>query len=41
MYKTLTGIIARRISVHLEENNLLPAELKDVILEVKDARINC
>jgi hypothetical protein len=26
MYKTLTGIIARRISVHLEEHNLLPAE---------------
>jgi hypothetical protein len=28
MYKTLTGIIARQISVHLEENNLLPAEQK-------------
>jgi hypothetical protein len=28
MYKTLTGIIARRISVHLEEHNLLPAEQK-------------
>jgi hypothetical protein len=28
VYKTLTGIIARRISVHLEENNLLPAEQK-------------
>jgi hypothetical protein len=28
MYKTLTGIIAGRISVHLEENNLLPAEQK-------------
>jgi hypothetical protein len=25
MYKTLTGIIARRISSHLEEHNLLPA----------------
>jgi hypothetical protein len=41
VYKTLTGIIARRISVHLEEHNLLPAEEKDVVLEVKDARINC
>jgi hypothetical protein len=28
MYKTLTGIIARRISVHLEEHNLLQAEQK-------------
>jgi hypothetical protein len=28
MYKTLTGIISRRISVHLEEHNLLPAEQK-------------
>jgi hypothetical protein len=28
IYKTLTGIIARRISVHLEEHNLLPAERK-------------
>jgi hypothetical protein len=28
MYKTLTGIIARRISSHLEEQNLLPAEQK-------------
>jgi hypothetical protein len=28
MYKTLTGIIARRISVHLEEHNLLPSEQK-------------
>jgi hypothetical protein len=28
MYKMLTGIIVRRISVHLEEHNLLPAELK-------------
>jgi hypothetical protein len=28
MYKTLTEIIARRISVHLEEHNLLPAEQK-------------
>jgi hypothetical protein len=26
MYKTLTGIIARRISSHLEEHNFLPAE---------------
>jgi hypothetical protein len=28
MYKTLTGIIARRISSHLEKHNLLPAEQK-------------
>jgi hypothetical protein len=28
MYKALTRIIARRISVRLEENNLLPAEHK-------------
>jgi hypothetical protein len=26
MYKTLTGILAERISTHLEEQNLLPAE---------------
>jgi len=28
MYKTLTGIIAKRISIHLEELSLLPAEQK-------------
>lgn len=28
MYKMLTGIIARRISLHLEEHNLLPEEQK-------------
>jgi len=28
MYKTLTGIRAKRISTHLEEQNLLPAEQK-------------
>jgi hypothetical protein len=28
VHKTLKGIIARRISVHLEEHNLLPAEQK-------------
>jgi hypothetical protein len=28
MYKTLTGIIARRILSHLEEHSLLPAEQK-------------
>jgi hypothetical protein len=28
MYKTLTGIIARRISSHLEKQNLLPTEQK-------------
>jgi hypothetical protein len=40
MYKTLTRIIARRISVHLEEHNLLSQSKKDVNVEVKDARIN-
>jgi hypothetical protein len=28
MYQILTGIKARRISTHLEEQNLLPAEPK-------------
>jgi len=28
MYKTLTGIIAKRISTHLEEQSLLPPEQK-------------
>jgi hypothetical protein len=28
MYKTLTGIIASRISTHLKEQDLLPAEQK-------------
>jgi hypothetical protein len=28
MYKMLTGIIARKISLHLEEHKLLPAEQK-------------
>jgi hypothetical protein len=28
MYQTLTGIIAKRISTHLEEQSLLPAEKK-------------
>jgi hypothetical protein len=28
MYKILTGIIAKRISTHLEEQSLLPAEQK-------------
>jgi hypothetical protein len=28
MYKTLTGIIAKRISTHFEEQSLLPAEQK-------------
>jgi len=28
MYKTLTGIRAKRISTHLEEQSLLPAEQK-------------
>ena len=29
MYKTLTGIIAKRISIHLEGQSLLPAEQKE------------
>jgi len=28
MHKTLTGIIAKRFSIHLEEQSLLPAEQK-------------
>jgi len=40
MYKSLKGIIGKRISTHLEEQSLLPAEQKDVTLEVKAARIN-
>jgi hypothetical protein len=28
MYKTLTGIIGKRISTHLEEQSLLPTEQK-------------
>jgi len=40
MYKTITGIISKRISIHLEEQSLLPAEHKDVTLEVKVARIS-
>jgi len=28
MYKTLAGIIAKRISTHFEEQSLLPAEQK-------------
>jgi len=28
MYKTITGIIAERISTHLEEQSLIPAEQK-------------
>jgi len=35
MYKTLTGIIDKRISIHLEEQSK-----KDVTLEVKVARIS-
>jgi hypothetical protein len=31
MYKMLTGIIARRISTHLEEQDLLPAEQKGLL----------
>jgi len=31
---------SQKISTHLEEQNLLPAEQKDITLEVKVARIN-
>jgi hypothetical protein len=39
MYKTLTAIMAKRIFTHLEEQSLLPANKKDVTLEVKATRI--
>jgi hypothetical protein len=38
MYKTLTGIIAKRISTHLEEQSLLPAEQKGCHLGSKDCK---
>ena len=38
MYKTLTGIIARRISSHMEEQNLLPAEQKGCFLGSKGCK---
>jgi hypothetical protein len=40
MYKTLTGIIARRIPVHLEEHNLLPAEQKRMQGSTVDIKSN-
>ena len=40
MYKIVTGKIPKRISTHLEEYRLLPADQKDVTLELKVARIN-
>jgi len=40
MYKTLTGIIAERISKHLKEQSLLQAEKKDVTLELKVTKIS-
>ena len=40
MYKNLTGIIAKRISTHFEEQSLLPAEQNGVTLKVKVARIS-
>jgi len=40
MYKTLTGIIAKRISTHLEEQSSLPAEQKGCHPGSKVARIN-
>jgi hypothetical protein len=39
VYKMLTGIIASRISSHLEQYSLSPAEQTYFNLEVKDARI--
>ena len=40
MYETLTGIITKRISTHLEEQSLYQQSKKDVTLEVKVARIS-
>jgi len=40
MYKMLTELIARRISLYLEEHSLLPEEQKDVNLVAKDVRID-
>jgi hypothetical protein len=40
MYKTITGIIARRISTHLEEQAYYQLSKKDVTLAVKGAGIN-
>jgi hypothetical protein len=41
MYETITGKIVRRISTHLEEQNLFYHQSKNnVILEVKGAWIN-
>jgi len=38
MYETLTGIIAKRISTHLEEQSLLPAEQKGCHPGSKDCK---
>jgi hypothetical protein len=38
VYKTLTGIITRRISTHMEEQNLLPAEQKGCYLGCKGCK---
>jgi hypothetical protein len=40
MYKTLTEIIAKRISTHLEQQSLLPAEQKGCHPGSKVAKIN-
>jgi hypothetical protein len=40
MYKTLTGITVKRISTHLEEQSLLPAEQNGCHPGSKAARIN-
>ena len=39
MYKTLTGIIAKRNSTHLEEQNLLPAEEKGCHTGIKGCKV--
>jgi len=40
MCKTLTGIIAKRVSTHFEERAYYQHSKKDVTLEVKAARIS-
>ena len=39
MYKTLIGIIAKRISTHLEEQSLLPAEQKGCHPGIKGCKV--
>jgi len=40
MYETLAGIIAKRISMHLEKQTYCHQNKKEVTLEIKVARIN-